>query len=177
MRRGTAMLEIGLVKSLEDPDGQGRVQVEFPRRPDIREYPLVPIATPMAGGSRGMHFMPEPGDEVLVAFEHGDFAHPFIVGFLWNGADRPPETDYQNRVILTPGGHTLRFEDKDGSKRIVIRSSGGHEIELDDSSAGQSITITTNGQQKIVLDDKDHSIEIQGGGRSVAMRGGQFMIQ
>ena len=32
------------------------------------------------------------GDEVLVAFTHGDVRAPVIVGTLWNGSDRPPTT-------------------------------------------------------------------------------------
>ena len=39
---------------------------------------------------RGSWFMPEKGDDVLVAFDHGDFDHPYVVGFLWNGQNKPP---------------------------------------------------------------------------------------
>lgn len=167
---------IGIVKSFDDPKGEGRLGIEFPWLPEKRSPVFAPVATPLAGKNQGMFFMPEPGDEVLVSLEHGDFDHPFIVGCLWNGADRPPESDHKNRVILTPGGHTLRFEDKDGSKKVIIKSSDGHEIVLDDSPGGQTITLKTKGLQKIVMDDKDQSIELQGGGRILAMRGGQFVI-
>jgi len=33
---------------------------------------------------RGVYVLPEIGDEVLVAFENGDLARPFIVGSLWD---------------------------------------------------------------------------------------------
>ena len=146
---------IGLVESVEDPRGEGRVQISFPWMPGLSEYPWAPMTSPLAGSSRGLFFLPEPGDEVLVACEHGDFDHPFIVGFLWNGRDRPPETEAVNRVIVTPGGHTLRFEDEDGAKKIIIRSSGGLQITMDDSAG---------------------SIELQGGGRIIAMRNAQVQI-
>jgi hypothetical protein len=35
-------------------------------------------------------FIPEVDDEVLVAFEHGDISHPYVVGSLWNGVRALP---------------------------------------------------------------------------------------
>ncbi len=89
------------------------------------------------------------------AFEHGDFDHPYVLGFLWNGEDPSPENSAKNRVIMTPGGHTLRFEDNDGKKRIILRSSGGLEI---------------------LLDDKDQSIQLRGGGRSLMLKDDKVQI-
>ena len=38
-------------------------------------------------------FLPETGDEVLVAFEHGDIRQPFILGALCNSQDTPGPDD------------------------------------------------------------------------------------
>jgi phage protein D len=40
---------------------------------------------------RGVFLLPEIGDNVLVTFEHGDLAHPIVVGSLWDDSERPPE--------------------------------------------------------------------------------------
>jgi uncharacterized protein involved in type VI secretion and phage assembly len=159
-----------------EPDVDGRVVLEFPWLDKAYRSHPAPIAMPMAGRQRGAFFMPEPEDEVLVAFEQGDLDHPFVVGFLWNGVDTPPETTHRNRVIKTPGGHTLRFEDTDNEKKVILRSSGGHVIILDDSPAGQTITVRSKAQQSIVLDDRTRSIELKGGERIFRMQGGQIQI-
>jgi uncharacterized protein involved in type VI secretion and phage assembly len=145
---------IGIVVDVNDPDGRGQIKLKFPWLGDMDSM-WAPLATPLAGENRGMWFMPEIDDEALVAFEHGDFAHPRVIGFLWNGKDTPPETEVQNRIIKTPGGHELRFEDKAGSKKVILKTDGG---------------------LKITMDDNDQSIEIVGGGRAVTMKSGQVKI-
>jgi uncharacterized protein involved in type VI secretion and phage assembly len=144
----------GKVVSVDDPDKQGRVQVSFPYLGGKNDSYWAPVATLMAGSNRGSWFMPEKGDEVVVAFNQDDNAHPYILGFLWNGVETPPETDAKNRVLVTPGGHTLRFEDGD-SKRIVLKSSSG---------------------QKITLDDSEGSITLEGGSRSLKLSNGIVQI-
>lgn len=136
---------IAIVKNLNDPDGQGRIEVQFPWLSDSLRSSWAPVATPLAGKQRGMFFMPEVDDEVLVAFEHGSFNHPYVVGYLWNGKDIPPDSDSNNRVIVTPGGHKLRFEDG-GGKKVILKSSSGQTITLDDSDG----SITLEGGQRIL---------------------------
>ena len=58
------------------------------------------IATLMAGKERGTYFIPEVGDEVLVAFEHGDIHYPYIIGSLWNGKEKPFETNSDGKNNL-----------------------------------------------------------------------------
>jgi uncharacterized protein involved in type VI secretion and phage assembly len=157
MRRHSGVA-LGIVTNLKDPLGEGRIKVKFTSFLDGGpESAWAAIAAPLAGGSRGVFFMPEKDDEVLVAFDRGHFDHPYVIGFLWNGVDKPPESDPKNRVILTPGGHTLRFEDGDNAKKIVIKSSGGLEIILDDNTASPSV-------------------QLNGGGRSLALKDGKVQI-
>ena len=176
-----------------EPDDQGRVGVHYPWLPagDALAPSWAPVAVPLAGANRGAWLMPEVGDEVLVSFQHGDRDHPFVVGFLWNGVDPPPETDRQNRVILTPGGHTLRFEDGD-AKKVVLKTAGGHHLTLDDD--GSAVTLHSNGGHELKVDDTAGTITVSlsggaskveltssavtltGGGRSVALTGGQVQI-
>jgi uncharacterized protein involved in type VI secretion and phage assembly len=150
----------GIVKSLEDPEGQGRIELQFPWLSEAQRSAWAPVASPLAGKQRGLFFMPELEDEVLVAFEHGDFAHPYILGFLWNGVDKPPEGTNQNRVILTPGGHTLRFEDRAGERKIIIQSAGGSKVELNDQD--HSVTVSgEGGANKVTIQTLSGTVTIQ----------------
>ena len=83
----------GEVDDLDDPEGEGRIRVRFGWLPGNNQSYWAPVATLMAGDRRGSWFMPEVGDEVLVAFDHGDVNHPYVIGFLWNGQDLPPVDD------------------------------------------------------------------------------------
>lgn len=152
----------GVVKNLDDPENEGRIQLTFPWLSEDQNSGWAAVAVPLAGKNCGQYFMPEIGNEALVAFDQGDFDHPYIIGFLWNGVDTPPEQTNQNRIIKTPGGHTLRFEDKAGEKKIIIESDGGHKIELDD----RAHTITIHGDQgtnEITIDTTGGTITIKAG--------------
>jgi phage baseplate assembly protein gpV len=92
---------------------EARVQLKLPWLPGFE--PWARVATPMAGMGRGTFFIPQIGDEVLVAFNHGDVREPYIIGSLWNTLDRPPAlspTDaVTKRVIRTPLGQEVSFDE------------------------------------------------------------------
>ncbi len=143
---------IGIVTNNKDPDKLGRVRVKFPWLSDDHESWWARIANPMAGPSRGVYFLPEVDDEVLVAFEHGDVRFPYILGALWNGKDAPPATndDGKNniRVIHSRSGHLIRLDDKDGDEKIeIIDKTGNNSITI--KSSDNSMTLTCVGKLKL----------------------------
>ena len=186
----------GIVTNNQDPDEMGRIKIQFPWLSDDNETDWVRIATLMAGAKRGMFFLPEVGDEVLVAFEHGDINHPYVIGALWNGVDIPPETnsDGKNNIrkISSRSGHEIIFNDdsENSEEKIEIRSKSGHTIILDDTSDKAKIEIKTSAEHKIVLDDtsgeekieiidKDGSnkIVIDSAGGSISMESSEIIIK
>ena len=90
------------VVSNQDPSGLGRVRVSLPD-PSGGSRELgeawAPIAILMAGNKRGTWFIPEPDDEVLLAFGGGDISRPYVLGALWSAGNPPPE-------LRTPPGRT-----------------------------------------------------------------------
>src|ERR1700732_1486896 len=138
---------------------KGCVQVQYSTIEDKLESAWAPVAGPMSGKQRGAFFMPEPGDEVIVAFGDGEFDTPYVVGFIWNGEQVSPESTAHNRVIVTPGGHQLRFEDKSGDSRVIVKSTGGHQITLEDKLPGKKIEIKST-QHTVTLDDAQGASKI-----------------
>jgi len=164
---------IAIVNDLNDPLGEGRIGLRYPWLPGKTTSAWAAMASPLTGKDRGMFFMPEKDDEVLVAFEQGHFTHPFILGFLWNGADLPPESNLQHRIVKTPSGLQLRFEDD--NKKIQLLTPGQLSIVLDDKN--NQIALTTKGGLSIVMDDSGSgSITLKGGGRSLTMQSGSVQI-
>jgi phage protein D len=132
---------IGLVTDNMDPENQGRVKVKFPALSDDLTTDWIRIATPMAGPDRGFMFLPEIGDEVLVAFENGDVHQGYIIGCLWNGKDKPPMPNnlavksgaVRHRRIKTRYGHILDFDDEE--KRVVLQTPKGHRLVINDEDS------------------------------------------
>jgi len=145
----TAMfgVAVALVTNNQDPDGFGRVKLRFPWLSDEDESNWARIAAPMAGKDRGVFFLPEVDDEVLVAFEHGDMRFPYVVGALWNGKDVPPATndDGKNnvRLIKSRSGHVIRLNDEGGKETVeIVDKSGKNGILIE--TAANSITIRSD---------------------------------
>jgi uncharacterized protein involved in type VI secretion and phage assembly len=112
---------------------------------------------PMAGGKRGTYFFPEPGDEVVVAFEAGDTNLPVILGAVWNNNDHPPDQAKRSaanniRTIVSRSGHELTFDDTAGSEKVTLRTQGGNTLTLDDTPPGQ-ISLSTPAGVQITLSD------------------------
>jgi uncharacterized protein involved in type VI secretion and phage assembly len=173
--RGQSGVVTGIVKEVDA--GQGRVLVEYR---DIEEGMLSPwayIAAPLSGKGRGALFMPEQDDEVLVCYGDGETGRPYVVGFLWNGEHTSPETEAHNRVIVTPGGHQLRFEDKEGDKRVVLKTKGAHRLAMDDKD--KSIVLESTGKHKLEIQDNGGKVILttKSGGKITLEESGKATIE
>lgn len=140
---------LGQVVDNLDSTGEGRVQVSLPWIPEIE--PWCRVAVLSAGGGCGTYFVPQVDDEVLVAFDQGDIRDAFVIGSLWSATDKPPadlpSDAVDKRVIRTPNGHEIRFDDQQQS--LEITSATGQKVTLD----SQQIALDAgDGAAKIVLE-------------------------
>jgi type VI secretion system secreted protein VgrG len=150
------------VMAHNDLRNMGRIKIQYDWM-EGRSTAWARMVTPSAGGGRGFMFMPEIGDEVLVAFEHGDPERPYIVGALWNGVSVAPRLGYSTSAgvggaaaagdgdarpiqvipqeiagnfikrIVTTSGHHIQFDDTNGQESIVVATAGGQRIQIMDN--------------------------------------------
>jgi phage baseplate assembly protein gpV len=133
---------VGKVINPLDPMALGRVQVQLPFIDSLDLSPWARVAVPMAGIAHGHYFIPNVGDEVLVAFEQGDVNAPYVIGSLWNAMAPPPLPSPvpQIRMIRTLVGNTIMFSEAPPS--ITIMTPAGQTILM--SPAGIQITAGTD---------------------------------
>jgi uncharacterized protein involved in type VI secretion and phage assembly len=173
-----------------DETNEGRVQLYLPWLPGYE--PWARVAVLMAGSERGTFFIPQVGDEVLVAFENGDVRDPYVIGSLWNGRDLPPAKErnapVDQRIIRTPKGHKIVFDD--AKKTIEINHMDGARLKFESEKielviGSTSITmkkdgdVTIKSKTKITLDAENIDISAKSNldikGRSKAtLDGGSY---
>ena len=116
----------GRVINVLDPMMLGRVQLQLPFIDSLDLSPWARVATMMAGPLHGTYFVPNPGDEVLVAFEQGDVNAPYVIGSLWSAFAPPPLPSPvpQIRMIKTLVGNQIMFTEVPPSITIQVQTTG-----------------------------------------------------
>ena len=117
-----------IVKDNNDPQGMGRVRVQFFWQKGEQLSPWIRMIQPYAGSGKGFYFIPEVGEEVMVDFENGNAERPFVLGAHYNGAAKSgykPTT----KAIHTQSGTKILLNDAEGSVRIEDASGNVYEMD------------------------------------------------
>ncbi len=161
-------MHVARVVDLQDPEKLGRIKISYPWL-DSEQTAWVRMIVPHAGKDRGWYALPEPDDEVLVGYEHGNTDHPVVLGCLYNKGNAPMQeaisADNDVKMFMTRSGNKIVLNDKSGSEQIVIsQKDGKNRIVLDIS--GPSIAISTEGDislkgKKNITIEADQGITIK----------------
>lgn len=100
----------------EDADGLDRVKVHFPWQGTDDKTPWLNVVTPHAGKDKGIRFLPEVGEEVLVDFLDNNAEKPFVLGAVHTEKNKSGEGFEGNnlKVIGTETGRRLSIDDENG---------------------------------------------------------------
>lgn len=142
----------------------GQVRVKLPYIGDTVQTGWARLMSQGAGKDRGIVFVPEVGDEVLVAFEHGDLNRPYVLGSVWNDSgtafDKVVDGNAINeRGIVSRLGNRIRFLDtKEGD------DTSGISIESDSAK-----TKLFFGYKRTALETQGRPLEITNGKASIKL--------
>jgi uncharacterized protein involved in type VI secretion and phage assembly len=164
-------LFLATVVNVQDPENRNRVQVRLYNADGIagQDGPIwARVAVPFAGGNRGAFFIPDIGDEVVVAFLGGDPRGPIVLGSMWNGQDSAPETiggDGSNvdRWTITgkAGTRIAIVEQPASSATIKFSTPGGLTGTMTDQDG--SIEFTNTAQTSVKIDSSGVTINAPAG--------------
>jgi uncharacterized protein involved in type VI secretion and phage assembly len=160
----TAFPEPATVVDNADPRNQGRVRVRYFWQAEDASTNWIRVQTPDAGKSdavsknRGMVFIPEIDDQVMIGFIQGDPARPYVMGSLFHRDNSSgAATDNTIKSIATRSGHIIEFNDDEaGAWGITIKDRNGNLMHLD--TVGKNITITT--PETMTLNAKNMIFEV-----------------
>ncbi|WP_410586167.1 VgrG-related protein [Amycolatopsis sp. lyj-23] len=172
----------GVVSDIGDPDGLNRVQVVLPWLSPVFVTDWAPVALAGAGAAAAAVFLPEVGDQVLVAFEFGDPRRPYVLGGLLTGKSKP---DLGGKPVLTrghtstvawrglvsPNGNRLAFHDErtPGAKptptkgEIVLGTQRGDVALVIDQIAGTVTVKCADGGKIDVQAGRGGVVNVGGG--------------
>ncbi len=179
---------VAIVSDVADPQNLGRIKVTYPWLDDSYTSDWAPMAQAGAGNNRGAVFLPEVGDEVVVAFDHGDQRMPIVLGSLYNGVDKPnlgaglvdaTSGAVKRRGIVSKDGHMLVFFDGDGDDGVALLS-GDKSLKVSLNQTNTTIKISANGTVTIdgsngvkITSSSDISVEASG---TLSLKGAQVEI-
>lgn len=151
---GVNGLQIGVVVSNEDPEGEHRVRVRMPLVNAGDDGTWARVASLDAGDNRGFFFRPEIGDEVVLGFLNDDPRQAVILGMLHSSAKAAPLTgseDNNEKVYQSRSKMKLYFNDAD--RVLQLETPAGNKITLSEKDKvinmedqnGNTIQMTPDG--------------------------------
>ncbi|MDI9310978.1 MAG: phage baseplate assembly protein V, partial [Limnohabitans sp.] len=118
-----------IVTDNNDPKGLGRVKVKFAWQRE-ENSPWLRMTNPHAGGGKGMYFIPEIGEEVLIGFENNNAEKPFVLGAMYNGSESSGYATSGNDIKATKTRSGIETIANDAEGSWKHSTPDGNIIEL-----------------------------------------------
>lgn len=154
-----AQMQQALVESNTDPKNKGRIRVQMLWQQGTQmKSSWLRVMTPDAGNSdkvgsnRGMVFIPEVGDHVMLGFRYNDPNRPFVLGSVFHGKSGGGGGKANNKKSLTTrGGSTVTLDEEKNT--VTVSDPSGNVITLNGDG-----TITISAPNKIDIKSKEINI-------------------
>lgn len=166
----------GFVADNRDPEQRGRLKVRVPSVLGEQDTGWALPCLPFGGlTNQGMFMVPEVDSQVWVEFEEGNVDHPIWVGVFWQQSGDVPEEaaleEPTTRLIRTPSGHVLQFDDQSGEERFRLAHPAGTELTIDSQgtvvltdAAGATLTLDSAASTVTLEDSNGNSLTMSSTG-------------
>jgi type VI secretion system secreted protein VgrG len=144
-----------MVTDNHDPKGLGRVRVKLHWMNGTEKTPWIRVTSPHGGGGKGMYFIPEVGEEVILGFEGDSPTKPYVIGTVYHGKAantfgsggndvKALQTRSGTKVVLNDAAGSVFVEDKDGNSMTM---DGAGNITL---KSNNTVTIDATNEIKLL---------------------------
>ena len=169
----------GFVVDNADPEKRGRLRLRVPSVLAEAETGWALPCLPFGGlADQGLFLVPEVDAQVWVEFEEGNISHPLWTGTFWQAeADVPQEAalaEPTTRLLKTPAGHRLQFDDAEGEERFLLHHPSEAEIEIDPNGTlaltdanGAKVTLDAEAGELVIEDANGNLISLTSAGTTV----------
>jgi uncharacterized protein involved in type VI secretion and phage assembly len=162
----------GFVVDNVDPEKRARVRVRVPSVLGDQDTGWALPCSPFGGlADHGMFMIPEVDAQVWVEFEEGNLDHPIWVGVFWQQPSDSSQEDAlaepTSRIIRTPSGHVLQFEDAPSKEQFRLAHPSGAQMIIDPDGSISSVDASSN---TLTLNAKSNTITLEdANGNSLVM--------
>jgi len=170
----------GFVVDNQDPEKRGRLKLRVPAVLGTDETDWALPCLPFGGGAGyGWFAVPQPEAQVWVEFEEGDIHRPIWVGTFWQQeSDVPPDAvkdEPTTRLLSTPSGHVLQFDDEQGEERFLLHHPSGAEAVIDKNGG---VALTDADGATVTLDADAGTLTVEdANGNSITMRSSGTIVE
>ncbi len=185
------------VTNNDDPEQRGRLQVRVPSVFGQQETYWALPCLPFGGlADQGLFMIPEVDAQVWIEFEEGNKDFPIWTGVFWQPSAQAPQEAQKSppttRIIKTPSGHRLQFDDEASAEKIHLTHTIGSELSIDEKGTvnltdqngsqltldadGNSITLEDSSGNKMIMDSSGTKIS-DVNGNEITMAAGQLTVK
>jgi len=169
----------GLVVDNVDPQKRARLKLHVPSILGEQETDWALPCLVFGGlADQGLFSVPEMNAQVWVEFEEGDLQRPIWTGTFWQqSADVPQEAALDQpttRLLKTPSGHRLQFDDEQSAEKITLHHSSEAELVIDENgsialtdAAGALLTLDADAGEVILADANGNTLTMTSAGTTV----------
>ena len=150
-----------------DADGLDRIKVRFPWMQNTETSPWISVMVPYAGNGRGMRFIPEIDEEVMIDFVDNNAERPIMIGSFYTTNNQSGIAHEGNNIkrFGSRSGREFRIDDEAGTIGLYDYSTDGaiNALDILSGNGGHNLIIQTmpsDGNRAVVELKNDESLDI-----------------